>query len=278
MCRFVAFMGKNPILLNELLEKPNNSLIHQSRDAREGTLGLNGDGFGMAWYDHEIEAEPGIFKSIQPAWNDNNLKHLASKIKSNCFLGHVRASTIGDVVLNNCHPFSYKQYAFVHNGTIRGFEKIRKNMICSLSDDLFGEVKAQTDSEHLFFLIMQQLKDNSQISLEQAVIQTFQIINEYQCNDDETHFSRLNIAITDGKQLFVSRFVTKNQEALSLYYALGHAIDESDDEQLMIEGKKNGAVIVASEPLTDYAKEWQEVPVNHFLVVNQDLKIKLQSF
>ena len=155
MCRFVAYLGKKSILLNELLVKPKNSLINQSRDAKEGRLGLNADGFGLGWYSHEIDKIPGVFKSTQPAWNDNNLKHLANKIKSSCFLAHVRASTVGDIVLNNCHPFSYHEYAFVHNGTIRFFDKIKRQIINELDDIIFSEIKAQTDSEHLFFLIMQ---------------------------------------------------------------------------------------------------------------------------
>ncbi|MEE9451599.1 MAG: hypothetical protein V3V61_02455 [Gammaproteobacteria bacterium] len=38
-----------------------------------------------------------------------------------------------------------------------------------------------------------------------------------------------------------------------------------------------GALLIASERLTDYAKEWQEVPVNHMLLVDQQLNVSLQS-
>lgn len=33
MCRFVAYLGKKPIILNEILDAPENSLINQSRQA-----------------------------------------------------------------------------------------------------------------------------------------------------------------------------------------------------------------------------------------------------
>lgn len=273
MCRFVAYIGKKPILLKELLEKHNNSLINQSKEAREGINGLNADGFGLAWYDQDIEPEPGIFKSIQPAWNDANLKHIASKIKSSCFLGHVRASTVGDVSINNCHPFTYRKYAFVHNGTIRHFEKVRRPLMNQLDDEFFDAIKAQTDSEHLFYLIMQCLKHNPNYTLEQAVTNAFKYIVDWQKIEGKESFSRLNIVITDGNQLVATRFVTKGYDPLSLHYAIGHCVDESEDEHLLITGKKSGAVIIASEPLTDYAREWQEVPNNHSIVINPDLSI-----
>ena len=273
MCRFVAYIGKKPILLKELLEKHNNSLINQSKEAREGINGLNADGFGLAWYDQDIEPEPGIFKSIQPAWNDANLKHIASKIKSSCFLGHVRASTVGDVSINNCHPFTYRKYAFVHNGTIRHFEKVRRPLMNQLDDEFFDAIKAQTDSEHLFYLIMQCLKHNPNYTLEQAVTNAFKYIVDWQKVEGKESFSRLNIVITDGNQLVATRFVTKGYDSLSLHYAIGYCVDESEDEHLLITGKKSGAVIIASEPLTDYAREWQEVPNNHSIVINPDLSI-----
>ena len=91
MCRFVSYIGHQKILLSELLEKPKNSLISQSRAAQESSFVLNADGFGVAWYDNSIDQFAGVFKSIRPAWNDNNLHHIASKIKSDCFIGHVRS-------------------------------------------------------------------------------------------------------------------------------------------------------------------------------------------
>lgn len=59
MCRFTLYKGKK-ILLADVLLRPENSLIRQSRDAGyhpgcEDALGkrnirVNGDGFGVCWY------------------------------------------------------------------------------------------------------------------------------------------------------------------------------------------------------------------------------------
>ena len=117
MCRFLAYLGYSPIGIGQLIEAPSNSLINQSHARRGSMGGINGDGFGLAWYNGTQDTEPGLFKSTQPAWNDANLRHLSRKISSSCFMAHVRASTVGDVSQDNCHPFSYGPYTFVHNGT-----------------------------------------------------------------------------------------------------------------------------------------------------------------
>ena len=83
MCRFVAYIG-SPIIIDELLIKPENSLVNQSYDAEEMSQPLNGDGFGLGWYRKQIRPSPGLFRSITPAWNNQNLIYNASLLKTNC--------------------------------------------------------------------------------------------------------------------------------------------------------------------------------------------------
>ena len=49
MCRWLAYSG-SPILLEDLLYKPANSLIAQSLNSRLGAETTNGDGVGVGWY------------------------------------------------------------------------------------------------------------------------------------------------------------------------------------------------------------------------------------
>lgn len=269
MCRFVAYLSQQPIILDTIIEKPVNSLVDQSRQAREGKLGLNADGVGIAWYDHKIDSLPGVYKSIQPAWNDQNLHHLTRKIQSTCFLGHVRASTVGDVNLYNCHPFTYEQFSFVHNGTIRCFDQIKRSLLRSLSDESFALINGQTDSEYFFALLIDTLYKKDIFShhnqtleqMEKAVISTIQYTNKL---IHDTAFSRLNTAFTDGKRLIATRYVSdKTESSLSLYYCT-HTHESGE-----------AYIIVASEPLTDYFQEWSEVPENHMITIDEYFKIKL---
>jgi len=160
MCRFIAYMG-NPALLHDILVKPTNSLINQSMHAQESEHPLNGDGFGLGWYEHSIDDTPGLFKSTQPAWNNLNLVSLTGKIKSSLFFAHIRAASQGGVANDNCHPYSFNNLLFMHNGTIHGFQIIKRHIRKNLDDDIDDWIKGQTDSEHFFALFIQTMRDNS---------------------------------------------------------------------------------------------------------------------
>ncbi|HBN22737.1 MAG TPA: class II glutamine amidotransferase [Holosporales bacterium] len=278
MCRFVAYIGNTPLLLKELLEAPENSLISQSRQAKKSSHIINADGFGIAWYDQNVDSTPGVFKSIQPAWNDKNLLHLSHKVRSKCFLGHVRASTVGDVTLNNCHPFTYKDYTFVHNGTICHFDKTRRALTNELDDHFFNEIKARTDSEHLFALMMHFLHLDPKKSLEGAMKRSFEWVVNNQKDKNKTHFSRLNICITDGKELISTRYATKNESSFSLYYATKHFEAPFSEQSLKEASASNIYTVIASEPLSDYTKEWKKVPANHYIHIQADQKMHIKPF
>ncbi|MDV7269138.1 class II glutamine amidotransferase, partial [Rhodococcus oxybenzonivorans] len=70
----MAYSGE-PILAEDLLFRPKHSLIDQSLHSRLGATTTNGDGFGVGWYGEG--SEPAVYKSIEPAWNDSNLREIA---------------------------------------------------------------------------------------------------------------------------------------------------------------------------------------------------------
>ena len=101
MCRWLAYTG-SPVFVDEIILKPEHSLIDQSLSANSGATPTNGDGFGLGWYG--AKETPGIYRSIRPAWNDRNLRNLAEQIESGHFIAHIRAATGTAVQQTNCHP------------------------------------------------------------------------------------------------------------------------------------------------------------------------------
>ena len=114
MCRWLAYSG-SPVLIEEVLYKPQHSLIDQSLHARLGVDTTNGDGFGLGWYSPGSQT-PALFRSIEPAWNDRNLREVAGHVESPLFLAHIRASTGTAIQQTNCHPFRHEKWIWVHNG------------------------------------------------------------------------------------------------------------------------------------------------------------------
>ena len=47
----------------------------------------------------------------------------------------------------------------MHNGGIPQFQRIRRKLLALLDDDVFDWIKGQTDSEHVFALLMQQIRE-----------------------------------------------------------------------------------------------------------------------
>ncbi len=145
MCRFVAYLGK-PIIADEFLIKPKNSLLSQSSHALETSEPVNGDGFGIGWYNRFIREEPALFRSIRPAWNDENLRYNASMIKTNCLIAHIRAATEGSVSIENTHPFRFHQYLMMQNGGIKEFNKIKRSIIYRLDEEAFQWIQGTPSS------------------------------------------------------------------------------------------------------------------------------------
>ncbi|MBY0545379.1 MAG: class II glutamine amidotransferase [Gammaproteobacteria bacterium] len=284
MCRFAAYLGR-PIVVDELLFKPSNSLIKQSIRARETDEPLNGDGFGLGWYAHNIDYTPAVFASMQPAWNDRNLQYLSAKIRTHCVFAHVRAASMGGANIFNCHPFTYKRFLFMHNGDIAGFDKIKRHIRHELSDDIYSWVKGQTDSEHFFGLFLQIFEnmkgEHNTESISLALIKTIERLTALQKEHGIDDISYLNIAITDGFSVVASRYISHPEKPCpTLYYAAGSAYETRDGNCHVLPTKPEEgveAVLLVSEKLTNYKAEWHEIPVNHLLLVQQDLSINLKE-
>ena len=87
--------------LEELLYKPANSLVVQSKQSQMGAETVNGDGFGVGWYGSR--PTPGIYRSSEPAWNDRNLHELSAQASAGRVFAHIRASTGSPIQQSNCN-------------------------------------------------------------------------------------------------------------------------------------------------------------------------------
>ena len=282
MCRFIAYLGKD-LVLEKLLKNPDNSLINQSKSSKEGHTRLNADGVGIGWYNFSIDDLPAIYSSTQPAWSNQNLLDIISKISSSCFIGHVRASTIGTISTSNCHPFKYNNYLFSHNGTIGDFNEIKQDVISILNSDVFINIKGQTDSEYFFSLMLNYIIDKKKEVNSNNITNAFKYainkIHKLKVKHKISSNSRLNTVFTDGKQLVATRYSSDNNgKALSLYYAIGSGVKASGEE-LMIPVRSNWSqsIVISSEPLNCVADEWQEIPQNHFLIIDKRYNISLKK-
>lgn len=280
MCRLIAYKG-TPLIMDNLLYKPKNSLINQSINAREIEEPLNGDGFGVGWYVPEINYEPITYVSVNPAWSNRNLKNLAPKVKVECMIAHVRAASVGEVSESNCHPFNYKNLLMAHNGGVEEFGKIKRHLRQPLSDDLYNWIKGQTDSEHIFAYLLNHLFNNHQSISPETVVDAFEhtyrdlkkMMNKYGIEEP----AYLNMVVTNGLFMVATRYCSdSNQEPLTLYHSEGSRyVVEDGITRLEAPEDNDQSVLIVSEKLSD-DKNWTMIPPNHFVIVEQSLNVRIR--
>ncbi|MCC6677272.1 MAG: class II glutamine amidotransferase [Phycisphaerales bacterium] len=286
MCRFILYKGP-PLRLSSLITEPDHSLIHQSTRSRESEEPLNGDGFGVAWYNPDLSPEPATFRSVTPAWNNRNLLDLARVTQSSCVLAHVRAATSGQPVTElNCHPFTSGRYAFMHNGDIGGFSALRRRLLAGLSDSAFNAIQGSTDSEHLFALLLDRLARAGRLApdappasgddLAAALEGTIQDVLALARQAGAQEPSYLNIAVSDGRSAVACRFTSDAAEhASSLHLHTGRRYTCEDGVCRMIDPiGSTRAVLISSEPLSS-DPGWTSIPANHAVVIDADQATRL---
>ncbi|QPG73136.1 glutamine amidotransferase subunit [Brettanomyces nanus] len=297
MCRFLIYKGREPMLLSNLLTKPAHSIINQSFDSRLRIdhQPINGDGFGVGYYtleDEENEMNSGkvsgpcVYKAITPAWNNLNLQRLAEKTRSRMIFAHVRSSTYGVLSETNCHPFTYHNLMFMHNGGICNFRKIKRRLMSHIEDEFFLTIQGATDSECSFSLFLDTLyKMGYDPKLDRAIpaeimrlalVKTIQYIKDWvtDLHLEDTDPSLMNFAVTDGESIVVSRYVTsKTDEAASLYFSTGSKFIEVAQGQFKMErlNRSQDIIMVASEPLTFERGDWISMPTNSTLTIRKQI-------
>ncbi|GAA1913062.1 class II glutamine amidotransferase [Streptantibioticus ferralitis] len=264
MCRWLAYSG-SPVRLEDVVYKPDHSLIDQSLRARMGVETTNGDGFGMGWYTEDRHV-PSIYRDIGPAWSNRNLRELAAAVSSGLFCAHIRASTGTPVQQTNCHPFRYRQWLWMHNGLINGYASVRRDLLLAVDPELFSGIEGTTDSELMFFLALSLgLEEDPPGAVERMV---GLVERTARCHRIE-YPVQMTIALSNGECLWAFRYSTERQSR-SLFHSLDvQCLRDLHPDHELIQQASADARLVVSEPLGDLLEAWQEVPESSYTVVRR---------
>lgn len=255
------------ILSKRTNQKKDTPLLHNPRDD-----GPHNDGVGIAHLlknENENQKKNECWK-IQK-WTDVSNSTIYENIdelqKSNIIIIHLRHKchlglkckiSTGESLLENTHPFSYKNIVFTHNGSIYNFHKYKDYLRIYIADDLYKYIKGDTDSEWLFYIILtryylleNKTPRNFQIMLEEILIDLQLICPEFTMN---IIFSTPEFSVITRYIYYKKNRYTKKQYANSLYYDTSHGF------------------MVTSEPMT---KNYKLVPENTAIYVDHTTK---QSF
>ncbi len=236
MCRLFGAAASAPIDVSFELLRSDNSILRQSE--------RHDSGWGSAYY--SPAGEPDVRRFPEAAHAAEAFDEVTSG-RSRLIMVHVRRATIGDLKLENTHPFAEGRYTFCHNGTI-----LKASNLVPLAD---RAPRGDTDSERFFNLLMTGFELDDVIgSLRRTV--------ERVC--DECRFSALNFLFCDGKRLYGYRF------GVYRLFALARGLDLEADTQthyrLRIERPHGEHVVLVSSEKLDGRPEWTELGQDELLV------------
>jgi len=261
MCRWMAYSG-SPVLLEELLYKPRHSLIDQSLHSTMGAETTNGDGFGVGWYG--VGETPATYHSIEPAWNERNLRDLAAHVESGLVFAHIRASSGSPVQQTNCHPFRHGRWLWMHNGLIAEFHAVKRELVLAVDPSLYSSIEGSTDSEVFFYLALTLgLEDDPPGAVERAV----GLIEDVGRRAGVVHPIQMTVATTDGSSVWGFRYSSEGRSRTLFYSTRVDTLREQHPEVEILQRISDESRLVVSEPLGDLVGAWNEVPESHYGVV-----------
>jgi len=193
------------------------------------------------------------------------LRDLAVHIRSPLFFAHIRASTGTPVQETNSHPFRHGRWLFMHNGAVREFPKVRRDLTLEIDPSLFPGLEGSADSEVLFHLALTfGLEDDPVAALERMA----GLVEEVGERHGVEHPLMMSVAVTDGTQIVAARYSSEG-DSRSLYYSTdARALKHQHPEDEMIQRLSDDARAVVSEPLGDMVGAWNAVPESSIGIVH----------
>ncbi|MDW4573667.1 class II glutamine amidotransferase [Microbacterium sp. M3] len=273
MCRWLAYTGE-PLQPAALILDAKHSVVAMSQNSPLGAETVNGDGFGLGWYPVEGEGtdaagsrHPFVFRSIEPAWNDANLREISRAILSPLFFTHVRAAAAPPIQQTNCHPFRHEEWLFMHNGAISQFGLIKRELALAVDPSLYPEIQGTTDTEVLFHLALTFGLADDPVAAVGAAIRRVEEVG----HAAGVQFPMQGtLAVSDGRTMWAFRYSSQGRSRTLFHSADVPTIRSMypDAERLSLFG--DHAQVVVSEPLNDLPGVFLEVPESTVAVLDPD--------
>lgn len=192
MARLVGYMANRGDALARVLE-------YESADVHFA-IAPGTSGWGVGFYQGSE-----VLYRRRPRWNEGEFSWSAitGDIHTDCAILHVRCPTVGDLKVENTHPFRLRNWLFAHDGTLENFAEAEEGLRASIPDFLRRNIRGQTDSEVFFHIVMAALHnrvniDHIDIPPHEVVASLYEahdVLREHGIGSD----SGLNATLTNGR-------------------------------------------------------------------------------
>jgi glutamine amidotransferase len=277
MSRLFAFVCNDPDRTRCAL-RPAERILVATPDASSPGF----DGWGIGFYQG---GEVLLQRRPKPSHERVDLFAIARELRTDTMIGHVRQGTIGPPKNENTHPFRFRSWLFAHHGTIPAFERVRDELLAQVPDFLRRNIRGQTDSEHLFHLLLAYLHDAGKIddphvrveAMVEALRRTVAHLDRVlHAADEDPQKLECALAVTNGRVLIAARrgtpvHVYKTEGIFDCPVCreapqFGRDLKRIDHEHL------RSVLIVADPPPPEPgAPVPHELPNDHLIAVSRDL-------
>jgi predicted glutamine amidotransferase len=267
MCRWLAYSGELMSPATVILDTPH-SLVEQSLHSPLGKETVNGDGFGLGWYPADGNGgKPWLYRSIEPAWYNENLRDIAGAVQSSVFFAHVRAASGPPIQQTNCHPFRYGNWMFMHNGGLRDWWRVRHEVMMLIDPELYPLVRGTTDSEAIFHVALTMGLAEDPIAGMGGAIRK---IEEVGRRLGVEHPVQGSFAVSNGVTIWAFRYSTEHRSRTLFHSEDMGTLQEAypDVERLKAHGERSRVIV--SEPLSGLPGAFIEVPESTAAILDAD--------
>ncbi|MDY7228304.1 class II glutamine amidotransferase [Hyalangium rubrum] len=261
MCRLFGFRSSVPAAVHPALVTEKNSLVIQSREHK--------DGWGIAAYG--VEQRPLTAHGVGPAHSDPDFHRVSSLVSSHTVVAHVRQASVGAVELRNSHPFLLGRWSFVHNGTLKDFERHRSSVEALIRPDLRTNIRGTTDSERCFHIFLTRLSARGNVDdsvrLEDVASALAETMGLVAALTDEPGKDRsaMNFLVTNGEVMVATR------RHRTLYISDGRRSSTCTTSAPIRHGTQLNQLLIASEVLCGNQTAWNEVSEEEVIGVDGKL-------
>jgi glutamine amidotransferase len=239
----------------------------QSKGDSEGLM--HGHGWGVADYPDGV---PVMEKQTWAAFHGERFAKKAARVYARTVVAHVRRATVGPPHIDNTHPFTLGRHIFAHNGTVHNFDRVRPRLLEATDSIHRNDIKGETDSEHIFMYLMTLLSRDPDADPLDTVWHGLRRIVLWSREVDPERPVGLNIVLTDGADLIVSRL----NRSLWLLERDGPYICEICGRSHVhhVPGTQYRSIEVASEPVTPQER-WRPLPNGSVFRIKPSLVLEM---
>ena len=154
----------------------------------------------------------------------------------------------------------------MHNGLIREFPRVRRELAFAVDPSLYSAIEGSTDSELFFFLALTfGLADDPPLAVERAV----GLIEETGRRHGVEHQIQMTVATTDGNSVWAFRYSSEGTSRSLFFSTDVRTLRAQYPDNPVLHELSDESRVVVSEPLGDLAGAWNEVPEASYGVIQK---------